>query len=928
MKRKNTTRSALFTSIISLLLCVSMLVGTTFAWFTDEVVSGKNQIIAGNLDVELEYAKVVNGQITGWNTVAGKTDIFDPNALWEPGRVEVVYLKVSNLGSLALKYQLGVNVESETPGISVKTNAEFKLSDFLVFKTVEMSDGLTTYTDREAAQLAAGAEMGLKDYNGKTTALDPKGGANDTDYVALIVYMPETVGNEANYKTGTPAPFIELGVNLYATQKDAESDSFGPDYDENAWHPEMKVYSLEDLQNRINAGDTNIVLMNDITIPVEEMNTTAASVPAAIAITDGKNVVIDLNGKKITTTANETVATFFVHNSTVTITGEGEIEQNADGFIVWAKGNSTVNIEGGTFDGGASETSVFYASSNEAYKPESGYATINVMGGHFDSDSKNNPADRMNIANVMNHGAGRVNYYGGTFGWNPVGSEYVHVDDRNYIKVADGYQAVENTDGTYIVVKGDVLVTSDAELVDAIDDGETEIALAPGNYKLPNVQGKDITLIGVGPETVVDYSHMGGYQEVSGSSFVFKNMTVVNVEAGYPYKGLQHITSVSYENCHITGTVNLFAPATFTDCTFDSKSAEHNVVTYGSDSVTFTNCKFTYGDRAVNCYAENASSRDVKVTFTNCEFTKVAGKDTIGAIETNSSLMNSLTLTINNCTVNEGELAFISAYDSLAGANSDITVDGEEVYVVTVGNPWANDDSDAALLKKALSSDAKNIKVVLLEDISVDIGTGWGMGGANTESITIDGNGKTMTLSSTYRSYFNLANAEGKLYLEDVVLTNTHKGGHFFDYTTHFNCDVVAKNVNFQKAPLVDSGVTAVFTDCQFNQPSVDGYGLWIMSGADVTVNGGVINSERGIKITDEDSAAEATVLKVSGTKFNNIEKAAILVTTKHGAAITVENVDISACAADSTNAVWIDEDRTDYADKVTVIGATCINEP
>ena len=53
MKRKNATRSALLTSIISLLLCVSMLVGTTFAWFTDEVKSGTNLIAAGNLDVEV-----------------------------------------------------------------------------------------------------------------------------------------------------------------------------------------------------------------------------------------------------------------------------------------------------------------------------------------------------------------------------------------------------------------------------------------------------------------------------------------------------------------------------------------------------------------------------------------------------------------------------------------------------------------------------------------------------------------------------------------------------------------------------------------------------------------------------------------------------------------------------------------------------------
>ncbi|MBO5953164.1 MAG: hypothetical protein J6Q53_03470 [Oscillospiraceae bacterium] len=53
MKRKNTTRSALFTSIMSLLLCVSMLLGTTYAWFTDSVVSGNNVIAAGNLDIEL-----------------------------------------------------------------------------------------------------------------------------------------------------------------------------------------------------------------------------------------------------------------------------------------------------------------------------------------------------------------------------------------------------------------------------------------------------------------------------------------------------------------------------------------------------------------------------------------------------------------------------------------------------------------------------------------------------------------------------------------------------------------------------------------------------------------------------------------------------------------------------------------------------------
>lgn len=224
MTNKKSTKKALITSALCLLLCVSMLVGATFAWFTDSVSSAKNKIVAGNLDVELEWS--ADGKT--WAKVAGADNIFDPNALWEPGRVEVVYLKVSNLGTLALKYNLMVNVYGETAGTNV-AGKEFKLSDHLVFKTVEMPDALTTYSNREAAQLAAGTAMGLKDYNGATTALKD----GEVDYVALIVYMPETVGNEANYR-GNAVPTIELGVNLYATQYTYEEDSYGPDYDGDA----------------------------------------------------------------------------------------------------------------------------------------------------------------------------------------------------------------------------------------------------------------------------------------------------------------------------------------------------------------------------------------------------------------------------------------------------------------------------------------------------------------------------------------------------------------------------------------------------------------------------------------------------------------------------------------------------------------------
>ncbi|MBQ8311208.1 MAG: hypothetical protein IJX80_09390 [Clostridia bacterium] len=231
MTNIKSTKHALLSSVLALFLCFAMLLGTTFAWFTDSVTSANNIIKTGNLDIELEYAKVVGGSITDWATVQGANEIFDPNALWEPGRVEVVYLKVSNLGTLALKYQLGVNVVNESVGKN-GAGEDIKLSDHLVFKVVEMPDTLTTYTDREAVATAAGTEKGLKDYNSDTTALEVGG----TDYVALIVYMPESVGNEANYR-GDDIPTITLGVNLYATQQMSEKDSFGDNYDEYAGLP-------------------------------------------------------------------------------------------------------------------------------------------------------------------------------------------------------------------------------------------------------------------------------------------------------------------------------------------------------------------------------------------------------------------------------------------------------------------------------------------------------------------------------------------------------------------------------------------------------------------------------------------------------------------------------------------------------------------
>ncbi len=420
MTKRTATKRSLILSFLSLLLCFSMLIGTTYAWFTDSVTSNNNIIKSGNLDVELEYAKVVDGQITGWATVQDEDEIFDPNALWEPGRVEVVYLKVSNLGSLALKYQLGVNVVNETTGTNVEGD-EFKLSDSLVFKAVLMNDALETYTDREAVALAAGTEKGLKDYNGTTTALDPKDGENDEDYVALIVYMPETVGNEANYR-GTDVPTILLGINLYATQQTAEEDSFDKNYDEGAWNKAMKVTSFEELRRTIeNAEDGDlIVFANDI------------KNDDGILITD-KNITIDLNGKTFTVS-------------------EGASTNNRNFKI---NGASQVTIQNGTLVAGGDMSSGAYGTirtEDSANVTLSDMKLYNYRGNGLNIKAFVGTTVNINDTEIYSQYGGGVEAAGGTVELNNVKVEQKGMWNAPYnsmaISVNGGGKAIVNS-GTY-----------------------------------------------------------------------------------------------------------------------------------------------------------------------------------------------------------------------------------------------------------------------------------------------------------------------------------------------------------------------------------------------------------------------------------------------------------------------------------------------
>ncbi len=218
----NNTKKRLVASLLAMAMCFTMLVGSTFAWFTDTATTGVNKITSGNLDVALEYST----DMLNWKDATDATDVFSTNK-WEPGYTEVVYFKVINNGSLALDYKITTNVVQETEGTNVAGNS-FKLSDSLQFGIVETS---AKFADRDTAIKAIETPNKFSNVeNGAKTLKD----CEEATF-AMVVWMPTTVGNEANHNG--KAPEIQFGINVLATQSTVESDSFDNKYDENATYP-------------------------------------------------------------------------------------------------------------------------------------------------------------------------------------------------------------------------------------------------------------------------------------------------------------------------------------------------------------------------------------------------------------------------------------------------------------------------------------------------------------------------------------------------------------------------------------------------------------------------------------------------------------------------------------------------------------------
>lgn len=208
---KRMPKFALALSIALLTIWAFMGTGASLAWFTDETPEIVNVFNVAEFDLAVSYK---NDVATTYTPMEIDSAVFNEEALYEPGYTQVVYLKVKNNGTLDMDYKLSVDVRSVKTAIGVLGN-EIYLPNYLQYGVLFGADEATL--TRELARDGAVkemAELALNDFSQwDTVTLTP--GAERI--VALVVYMPEEVGNAANHR-GTTPPRVELGLTVYAEQ--------------------------------------------------------------------------------------------------------------------------------------------------------------------------------------------------------------------------------------------------------------------------------------------------------------------------------------------------------------------------------------------------------------------------------------------------------------------------------------------------------------------------------------------------------------------------------------------------------------------------------------------------------------------------------------------------------------------------------------
>ena len=258
------TKHSIYTSLISLLLCISMLLGTTFAWFTDVVSSNGNVIQSGNLQAQMFYSDTfLDENDAGWKNASDEA-VFTHNN-WEPGYTDLKYVKIYNDGSLNFKWKL--TVEADGPVTD--------LADVIdVYYVNPATNEITSLTGLDSVGTLTEV---MSEKTNNTGRLIP----GQSAILAIAFHMQESAGNTYQNKSLCDNGF---SLKLIATQDVGENDSFGDDYDADAdWDEGTKNFSASAPLSQVpiiyGAIAGNITIGGD--------NGKNAYIPSGVKIADG-----------------------------------------------------------------------------------------------------------------------------------------------------------------------------------------------------------------------------------------------------------------------------------------------------------------------------------------------------------------------------------------------------------------------------------------------------------------------------------------------------------------------------------------------------------------------------------------------------------------------------------------------------------------
>ena len=402
MNESTKTKKALRGSLFALFLCIVLLIGTTFAWFTDTASTGVNNIQAGNLKVDLQM-KDANGS---WVSAEGKTIDFvkasgheNEAILWEPGcTYELPVLRVVNKGNLALKYKIKIN------GIQ----GDEKLNEVINWTISDVA----LDTDHSLAAGATSEDLTIKGH------------------------MQESAGNEYQGLS-----IDGISITIYATQDTVESDSFGNTYDANAGYPVTKYSNMKKA-----FADGGSIAIND-NITADESKTAAAdrvTVKAPTTLYLGAMYTVPGSLED----SNNWAALYVNKDLTINASSKGGIncldktEASASyiggPYVAHIKGEDiTVTVNGGKYYGGGT-----------IFNVEKG--TLIVNDGFFqvapDVDTKDYRYTLNCIDGNYKNGTAKIIVKGGTYVNFDPSNNGAEGSGTNF--VADGYKVVSEAHGS------------------------------------------------------------------------------------------------------------------------------------------------------------------------------------------------------------------------------------------------------------------------------------------------------------------------------------------------------------------------------------------------------------------------------------------------------------------------------------------------